>query len=233
VRAGRRAVLAAVVAGLWAGCAVGPGAGPSVDAPGAVEVEAGLREALQLGVERTVVRTARRGGFAGDPQLHIQLPAELLAPAEALREAGMGWAADDLEASLNRSAELTAAGAGPLLADAVAALPLEEPSALLRAPPGTVTERLRDASGSALREELRPVAAEAMVRSEVEQRYLDLSARLVTLSIPEDGRVDLDDYLLDQTLDGLFAVLAQEETRIREQPAARTTERLQRVFGAR
>jgi len=223
------------VAGLGAGCAtgaLGPEAAASVDArPTSAELEAGLREALHLAVERTGVRTARRGGFAGDPQLRIEVPEDLLGPASALREAGMGWAVDEFEASMNRAAEASAAGALPLLDAAVDALALEDAEALLEREDAALALRLREGAG--LREGMVPIAAGALAEAEVESRYLDLSARLATLQLHEDPRFELDAYVLDRTLEGLFAVLAQEELRIREEPPARTTELLRRVFESR
>ena len=226
--------MAVALVSAWTACGSGGARLGAVAAPPlGVDAEEGLREVLELGLQRTLTRAARRGGFAGDPELRVRLPAGMRASASALRRAGMGWAVDEFEASLNRSAELMALEAGPLFSAAIGELDFGNAGEILDGTEAAATRRLREQARDALREGLLPHAAAAAERTELRSRYLDVSARLASLSLEEAADFELEDYVLDQTLEGLFTGLAREEARVRVDPAARTSERLLRLFGSR
>lgn len=200
-------------------------------APSEPTIAAGLKEALQIGAERSVSRAARPGGFLDDPGVRIPLPPQLDKLGRGLRALGFDGAVDELEVAMNRAAERAAREAqGPLVA-AVAGLQIADARAILSGPDDAATQYLRRASGDALRERFAPVVASAMRGTGVHRAYEDLRSRNRALALLKDPTVDLERYVTDETLDGLFTLIREEERRIRNDPAARTTELLRAVFG--
>jgi hypothetical protein len=138
---------------------------------------------------------------------------------------------DDLEVAMNRAAERAARKAqGPLLA-AIAGLQIPDARAILAGPDDAATQFLRRQSGAALRERCAPVVASAMRGAGVHRAFDELRSRKRALALLEDPTVDLERYVTDQTLAGLFTLIRVEEHRIRNEPAARTTDLLRAVFG--
>lgn len=147
------------------------------------------------------------------------------------RALGFAGAVDDLEVAMNRAAERAAREAqGPLVA-AVSGRQIADARAILEGPDDAATQYLRRTSGDALRERFAPVVASAMRSTGVYRAFEELRSRNRALSLLADPTVDLECYVTDETLDGLFTLVRDEEQRIRTNPAARTTELLRAVFG--
>lgn len=195
-------------------------------------VAAGLREALQIGAERSVARTSRPGGFLDEPRVRIPLPPQLERIAKGLRALGFGATIDDLEVGMNRAAERASGEAAGLLTAAVASLTLEDAHAILNGPDDAATQYFRGRSEAALRERFAPVIDAAMREVGAYRAYAELRTRNRVLALLPDPTLELDRYVTERTLDGLFAMIRDEERRIRHDPVARTTELLRRVFGA-
>jgi hypothetical protein len=194
-------------------------------------IAAGLEEALRIGAERSVARAARPGGFLDNPRVRIPLPPELDKLGRGLRALGFAGAVDDLEVAMNRAAERAAREAEDPLVAAVARLQIADARAILSGPDDAATEYLRREAGPALRERFAPVVASAMRGTGVHRAYEELRSRNRALALLGDPTVDLERYVTDQTLGGLFTLMRDEEGRIRNDPAARTTELLRTVFG--
>ena len=155
-------------------------------APSEPTIAAGLKEALQIGAERSVSRAARPGGFLDDPRVRIPLPPQLDKLARGLRALGFHGAVDELEVAMNRAAERAAREAqGPLVA-AVAGLQIADARAILSGPDDAATQYLRRASGDALRERFAPVVASAMRGTGVHRAYEELRSRNRVLALLED-----------------------------------------------
>jgi len=234
-RRARRA-LAAGVAVAFAGCAE-LGLGPDLvgvllgGGEGDLTLVAGVREALRVGAERSVSRTARPGGFLANPLVRIALPPELENVGRALRAVGFDGTVDELERTMNRAAERAAGEATGLLLDAVATMTIGDARAIVRGPEDAATRYFRSRTEDALRERFAPVVETAMREVGLYRAYDELVTRNRVLSLLADPTVELNRYVTDETLDGLFTVLREEEKRIREDPAARTTDLLREVFG--
>jgi hypothetical protein len=194
-------------------------------------IAAGLREALQIGAERSVSRAARPGGFLDDPRVRIPLPPQLDKLARGMRALGFHSAVDDLETAMNRAAERAAREAQTPLVDAVAGLQIADARAILGGPDDAATQYLRAHSEDALRERFAPVVEQAMRSTGVYRAFDELRARNRALALLADPTVDLNRYVTTETLNGLFTLIRDEEQRIRREPAARTTDLLRAVFG--
>ena len=194
-------------------------------------VVAGLKEALQIGAERSVSRSARPGGFLDDPRVRIPLPEELQNAANGLRALGFDGTVDELEVTMNRAAERASGHAQDLLVQAVASMTVSDAYAILNGPDAAATQYFRSSSEAPLRERFAPIVDAAMRELRVYRAYDELRNRNRVLALLGDPAVELNRYVTDETLDGLFTMIRDEEMRIRNDPAARTTELLRHVFG--
>jgi hypothetical protein len=236
---GARLALSLVLVMLGAGCVplapeLGGIMGTGVGA-GALDertVAAGLREALRVGTDHTVLATARVDGYLGNALIRIALPEQLQSAAATLRTFGLGAQVEELETGMNRAAEIAAGEARQIFWDAVSDMSIADAFGILRGHQTAATDYFRDRSGQALRARFQPIVADKIGQinlSRVYGRIADVYNGFAPAG--SERLVDLESYVTDRALDGLFTVLGQEERRIREDPLARSTDLLKRVFG--
>lgn len=225
--------------GLLGGCAELQGMGIDLEgilgatAPlDATTVASGLKQALEVGTERTTGRLSAEGAFGRSPVLRLQLPGELGRLAQVLRGVGFSAQVDALEDSMNRAAEQAAARAVPVFAAAITQMTIADAFEILNGADDAATQYFQRTTTEELHRQFRPVAARAMEEVGLYGIYRELVARYEQIPLMKPPSVDLEAYVADQTLDALFAELAKEEKKIREDPAARSTALLRRVFGA-
>ncbi len=233
----RRTSILLLAALLLGGCAGGPGGQDgSVDLEAEVlndaTMTAGIREALTVGTDRTIARLTAQDGYIGNPDTRLWLPEQWHKAGRMMRDVGQGSYMDEIEMTMNRAAELAARDAGPVLAEAIAALPIKHPADLLAGGDTAATDLLHEKGAEDLRTAYTPILAAAMAEVGVDDAFAKARERYLRLptkaNVPE---VDIEAWVLDGAVDGLFVVLAQEEQRIRRDPDARTTPLLKRVFG--
>lgn len=195
------------------------------------EVSGGLREALEVGIVRVVERLGRPGGFLEDPRFHIPLPSPLDKAQSALRLAGLSGLADDLEVRMNRAAEQAVPVAKDLFLEAVRGLTFEDAMAIFRGPPDSATRYLERSAGPELTRRMRPIVEEKLAEAGAVQLFDQLAGQAANLPFVGSVRTNLTDHVLDWANRALFGYLAEEEKAIRENPVARTTDLLKKVFG--
>lgn len=212
---------------------LGPAGGTgSVSELSTFEIEAGLREALTIGTERVAGQLGRTDGYFGDPEIRIPLPGRLGELQSTLSRVGLSQPLDDLQLRLNRGAEAAVPQAKTLVIDAVRAITLEDAVSILNGGDTAATDFLRAKTEAGLRDALTPYMRDALESSGA-FTTLDSVARNNGLGMfTADLSNDLTTRAVNYGLDGLFLYVAREEERIRENPVARTTELLRKVFGA-
>ena len=196
-------------------------------------VERGLREALRVGTGRAVERTSRIDGFLADELLRISIPEELDDMARALRRLGFDRQVDELEVAMNRAAERAAGEAREIFVDAIAGITIADAFGILRGGDTAATDYLRGRTENQLRQRFWPVIIQQMENVGLYRTYNRLAEAYNAIPFTQRPAIDLDDYLTERATYGLFTALGQEERRIREDPIARTTELLRRVFSRR
>jgi hypothetical protein len=226
---------------LLAGCAGGttPAVGDLLGAVGLPQqpglddatIASGLKEALRVGTDRTVADTSRDGGFLRNPLIRIPLPEQMDAAAKGLRAIGFGQQVDELEVAMNRAAEQASGEAAAVFIDAISQMSFADVRAIWQGPDDAATEYFRAKTSDPLRARFTPIVDESMQQVGLARLYDDLMGKLAALPLIPESQLELDEYVTGRTLSGLFTVLAQEEARIRTDPAARTTQLLQTVFG--
>ncbi len=194
-------------------------------------VIAGLKQALEIGTQRTVDRTAVLDGFLGNELIRISIPPELDTMADVLRRIGLRRQVDNLEVSMNRAAEEATGEARRILWAEIRTLTIPNAMSILGGGPSAATDFLFERTSAEIRSEFHPIVVEKMEAIGLARLYANLSEGYHGLSFATPTEVDLDEYVTDRALAGLFTILGEEERKIREDPVARTTELLHRVFG--
>ncbi len=211
------------------------GESAAVTRPGLLpdEIAGGLREALERGVRTAVAQLGQPDGFFAHPRVRIPLPEHLQRLSGGLRMLGQGQYVDAFELTMNRAAEAAVPEAATILVEAVRNMTLEDARKILNGADDAATQYFRRVGEERLRARLRPLIAQATRQAEVTRAYNDLTKSLAFLGDAVDTRpLDLDRYVTGKALEGLFLMIAEEERRIRQNPAARTSELLRKVFGA-
>ena len=196
-------------------------------------VAAGLREALRVATDRTVVSTSKLDGFLGNALIRIVMPEQFEVAAKTLRAVGFGKQVDELEIGMNRAAERAAGEATEVFLNAITQMTLEDAFSILNGGDNAVTNYFRSRTEESLHERFKPIVTEKMSEIGLYKVYNGLTDYYNKLPLVTTPALDLDEYVTQHALNGLFTVLGQEEKRIRTDPLARTTDLLRRVFGSR
>jgi hypothetical protein len=189
------------------------------------EIGVGLRDALKLGVKRTVAQLGKADGYNADPSIHIPLPSALAKTRNVLNLAGAGGLLDDLELKMNRAAEKAAPKAFDIFADAISRMSFDDAKAIASGSQDAATQYLKRTTTQPLMEAFRPIVESSLNEVGAVQSYNGVTRR-----VPIAG-FNLTDFALEKSLNGLFHYIAQEESAIRTNPAARSTDILRKIFG--
>ncbi|KFN43245.1 hypothetical protein N790_11075 [Arenimonas malthae CC-JY-1] len=201
---------------------------------GEAEAGRGLKEALAQGVHRAVTQLGRQDGFYGDAAVRILVPKKLRGVADAARKLGAGRKVDEFELSMNRAAEKAVPVAADIFAEAVRQMTVQDALEIVRGGDDAGTRFFRRVTEDRLRGKFLPIVAEATGRAGVTKKYKAMVGGNALAGALGGGQsLDLDAYVTDAALDGLFKVVAEQERAIRHDPAARTSDLLRRVFGKR
>lgn len=198
---------------------------------GAGDVAAGLKEALAVGTGNAVQTLSKSNGYFGDAAVKILLPQKLQTAAELLKKAGYQKEVDDLILSMNHAAEQAAPKAKPIFEDAVKKMTFEDAQKILHGGNTAATDYFKAKTTPQLTEAFKPVIADSMNQVGVTRSYKALTDRYTSM-VPfgKMDSLDLDGYVTEKSLDGMFVKVGQEEAKIRTNPAARTTDILKKVF---
>ncbi len=196
------------------------------------EIIAGLKEALNKGSMYAIQKLGKEGGFLKNQKVRIPMPDNLVWVEKSLRSLGQERLADEFITSINHAAERAVPEAATIFANAIQRMSLRDAQGILNGPDDAATQYFRDKTSAALTRKMRPIVEQATERAGVTSYYKQMVANVGGLvSLLSSGTTDLDGYVTEKTLDGLFIMVAEEERRIRENPVARSSELLEKVFG--
>ncbi|MGB1800723.1 MAG: DUF4197 domain-containing protein [Gammaproteobacteria bacterium] len=195
------------------------------------EIVSGLKEALVNGSQSAVNILGKENGFLSHPQLKISMPEKLQAIESGLRKLGQDKIADQFILSMNRAAEEATPKAMSIFSNVIKSMTVEDAYGILKGSDNAATQFLKEKGGNQLQQQFLPVVKQATNRVGVTEKYKALIDNLGTMSHFIDVEsLDLDQYVTSKAVDGLFSLVAKEEKLIRENPAARTSELLKKVF---
>jgi hypothetical protein len=196
------------------------------------EAVAGLKAALERGSQAAVANLGRADGFLGNAQVRIPLPESLQRTERLMRRVGMGKYADELIVTLNRAAEAAVPEARPLLLDAVKKMTVQDAKGILSGGDTAATEYFRRSTHDALSKRLHPIVSKATAQVELAAKYNEYADTAVAFGLVKKEDANLDDYVTQKALDGLFLMVAEEEKKIRKDPIGAASAIVRKVFGA-
>ena len=197
------------------------------------EVSSGLKEALVQGISKGADKASVTDGFFKNEMIKILLPEDARRVESTLRQIGLGSEVDRALLAINRGAEKAAIEAKPIFISAIRQLTIQDAFNILKGEPDAATQFLRRTTETQLVELFQPRIQESLNEVEATKYYSDIATTYN--AIPLTNRKidpDLNAYVTNRAIDGLFKLIAEEEQNIRKDPMARTSALMRRVFGA-
>jgi hypothetical protein len=198
----------------------------------AEEAGAGIREALINGASKGSDLVSQADGFYKNPEIKIPFPPEMKKMEDRLRQVGMGSEVDKFVMALNRAAEDAATEAKPIFVSAIKQMSIQDAFAILRGEQDAATQYLNRTTSPLLHEKFMPIVQASLQKVNATQYYADLVTAYNKLPMVQKVNPDLDDYATKMAINGLFVMVAKEEKNIRQNPGARSSDVLKKVFGS-
>jgi uncharacterized protein DUF4197 len=192
----------------------------------------GLKEALTRGSHAAVARLGVENGFFGNDRVKIPLPPSLHRLEAVMRSIGMDRHADELVLGMNRAAETAVPEARTLLVDAAKRMSVQDAKSILTGGDDAATQYFKRTTSEALVKRFQPIVKKAMQKVKLAEKYDEIAASGAKLGLVKEEDAQLEDYVTRKTLDGLFFTIAEEEKKIRRDPAGAASAILRKVFGA-
>ena len=196
------------------------------------EVSLGLKEALIIGAKSAASRASRVNGYYKNPLIFIPFPPEAKMMKQTLEALGFKNQIRQFTKKLNRAAEQAAKKAAPIFIQAIKGLTVQDAVGILRGPDNAATRFLQRKTSRQLTRKFRPVVRHAINKVHLTQYWNPLVRRYNQVPFVKKVNPNLDDYVTQRAVSGLFKLIAREEKKIRKNPAARVTDILRRVFGS-
>ena len=195
------------------------------------EVGSGLKEALINGISKGADLVSVTDGYFKNAEIKIPFPPDVQKVEDKLRQLGFGNKVDEFVMTLNRGAEEAAKEAKPIFVNAIKQMTIQDAWGLLKGEQDAATQFLKRTTTAQLKEKFSPVVQSALDKVNATKYYSDVINTYNKVPFVEKVNPDLNAYATDKAIEGLFVMVAKEEKNIRENPVARTTDLLKRVFG--
>lgn len=196
------------------------------------DIVGGLKQALEVGTGNAVGVLSKENGFWGDPLVKIPFPEEATRASDKLRQLGMGSLVDNFNERMNRGAEQAAKEATPIFVNAIKAMTFNDARNILSGPDNAATEYFKDKTSFQLYSKFSPVIERTLNEVNAAKLWTDITSTYNKIPLVNKVETDLTRYVTNKAMNGLFMKLAGEEKKIRDNPAARVTDLLKRVFGS-
>ncbi len=200
----------------------------------AEDVAKGLIEALKIGAKNSAEKASKVDGFYKNPEIFIPFPPDAIKVKKSLEKAGLSKKVTEFEQSINHAAEEASKKALPIFLEAIKGISFSDAFAILRGSDNAATTYLKDKTADQLRVAFKPVVKEAIAKVQVTKYWEEMAKAYNKINVLSGGKPvkpDLEGYITDKAIDGLFVLIAKEEANIRKDPAARVSDILKNVFG--
>jgi len=199
-------------------------------APDSNTTVSGLKEALSIGSRNAVRAVSKVDGYFGNEMIRILLPDTLQKAADVIGKLGYQQQVDHLILTMNRAAETAAPKAVSLFTQAIQEMTFDDAQKILQGGDTAATDFFKRKTSKKVYDQFKPVVTSSMNQVGVAKAYKDMVAPYQSLPFASKETMDLDHYVTTKALDGLFLMVAEEEKKIRTDPAARVTDLLRKVF---
>ncbi|MEG0921148.1 MAG: DUF4197 domain-containing protein [Comamonas sp.] len=195
------------------------------------DASSGIKAVLTQGAQVAINQLGQQGGFLNNPQLRIPLPGYLGDAAKLMRRLGQGRYVDEVEQGINRAAEAAVPMGKDVLLGAVQSMTVDDAKRILSGGDNSVTAFFIGKTRQPLSQRFLPVVTEATGQVGVVQQYNQLLSKASAFGMSSSG-LDLNQYVTEKTLDGLYTVIAEQERKIRQDPVGSASAVVRKVFGA-
>ena len=203
-----------------------------LDAISVKDASSGIKEALTKGAEYAVDSLGKQNGFLGNAQVKIPLPDSLKKAEKAMRMVGMGKQADELVETMNHAAETAVAGAKPILMDSIKKMTVTDAKDILTGGESGVTDYFKRTTTEPLTKKFTPIVQGATKKVKLGAAYEKFAGKAVKLGLIDEKDANLDNYVTQKALDGLYAMIAEKEKSFRANPVEAGSALLKKIFGA-
>jgi len=204
----------------------------TLDAVSAGDASAGVKEALSKGADYAVSSLGKQGGFLGNDKVKIPLPGYLQKADSALRMFGLGKQADQLVETMNHAAENAVAVAKPVLVDSIKRMSVQDAKGILAGGDDSVTQYFRRTSSEQLTAKFMPIVKKETSKLQLAEQYNQFAGKAASAGLIDKKDADIDSYVTQKAMDGLFLMIAEEERKLRANPLGAGSDLLKKVFGA-
>lgn len=196
------------------------------------EIVSGLKQALEIGSNNAGAQLSALNGYFGNQLIKIMMPPEAKKVEQTLRSIGMGAEVDKAILAMNRAAEDAAKKAAPIFIDAIRTITIQDGMGILRGGNGAATNYLKGRTTQQLTNAFRPVIENSLKKVDATKYWSQVFTIYNRLPTTVNKvNPDLTSYVTERALSGLFITVEQEENKIRQNPSARVTDLLRKVFG--
>ena len=196
------------------------------------EVIAGLKEALSIGIKNSVNLTSATDGFLKNTEIMLPFPPDAIKVKEKAMALGLSGQVEKFETTLNRAAEEATKEAIPIFVDAIKNMSVQDGFAILKGGNGSASQFLKNQTSAKLVSAFAPKVKEATSKVKLTEYWNPIITKYNALTLGNKLDPDLNAYITQKAIDGLFIMVAKEEDKIRLDPAARVSDILIKVFGS-
>jgi len=196
------------------------------------DASAGLKKALDQGINSAVSKLGVTDGFLKNPSVKIPLPPALAKAESMMRMLGMGAQADQLVDTMNHAAEAAVPESKVLLKQALKQMSVADAKAILTGGDDAATQYFKRVTYTPLQAKFKPIVTKSTQKLKLAQQYNQVAGKGVELGLLKSEDASLESYVTQKTLDGLFVMMADEEKAIRKDPLGQASSLLKKVFGA-
>lgn len=197
------------------------------------DIVQGLKDALTQGANNGALKASALDGFNNNPKIHIPFPASAKKIMDFVVSIGMQSQVDKFVLTLNRAAEDACKGAAPIFVDAIKSMTVSDGLTILKGSDTAATHFLRDKCAIALGVKFKPTVENSTKTVELTKYWTPLTTAYNNIPTHQPVQTDLDQYVTDRAVDGVFKLVGDEETSIRTNPTARATDMMKKVFGSK
>lgn len=195
------------------------------------DIVKGLKEALSVGSKNSADKASQKDGYFKNTQIKIPFPKEAKDMETTLKNLGMKKQVDQFVLTLNRAAEDAAKKAAPVFINAITKMTITDGVTILKGKDDAATQYLKTNTSLPLKNEFMPIVKASLNKVQVTKYWNPLMTKYNKIPYVKKMNPDLNDYVTQKAIEGLFLLVAQEELKIRKDPAARVTDILKKVFG--
>lgn len=220
---------------LWIVCALAftaPAFAAGVDDLSSKDAASGLKEALTKGADMAVGQLGKPNGFLGDKRVKIPLPDSARTAEKMMRTLGMKKQADELINTMNHAAELAVVEAKPILTNAIKTMSFDDARGILSGGDDAATQYFKRTTSDAIAVKFLPIVKQSTAKVNLAGQYNKYAGQAAKLGLLDKKDADLDSYVTQKAMDGLFLMIAEQEKAIRKDPIGTGSSLLQKVFGA-